>query len=344
MKPGPHFGLLSLGAAHGERVAVADIVSEYTADTQRVLEYGYRNIHRCPPDVSLCDLAEEAAREALAMADITADQLDLLVLAITDIPEYLYWDPSTHVQHRLGARRAETVLIAQGCIGGITCLDQVAGRFATHPDYQNALVIGVNRTCEAYWNRMETHSLMFSDGAAAAVLRRGHDAYTWRAVETISDGRYSDFFLLEQGGAAVPFTADGAETGMSPTVRDAWDMMEFFDYDTDRFATFVDLMNTRVAEVVARACRRIGADVSDLSRVVFLNDNARTLKDVSGKIGVPLDRTNFDISLEHGHFGAADHLFNLRRHILDDAVKPGDLIALAGMGRGMHWACALIEV
>ncbi|MFK4213568.1 3-oxoacyl-ACP synthase III family protein [Streptomyces sp. NPDC030920] len=333
------YGLMSFGSALGEPAAVADTVREYTEDVERVLEYGYRNIHRCPEEVGLTDLAEEAARAALAESGTDPGELDLVVLAITDIPEYLYWDPAAALQARLGAHRAEAVLVSQGCVGGITCFDLLAGRFATRPEYQRALVVGANRTCEAYWNRMETHSLLFSDGAGAAVAGRGHPRLRWRAGEVISDGRYADLFLLEEGGAAAPFRG-GEQPG---TARDAWDLMEFFEYDADRFEAFVDLMNDRVRDVVAQACKRIGASVSDLSRVVLLNDNIGTLTKVADRLGVPLERTNADISLERGHFGAADHLLNLQHHLASGHLGDGDLIALAGMGRGMHWGCTLIE-
>lgn len=332
-------GLMSFGSALGEPAAVADIASEYTEDVERVLEYGYRNVHRSPADVGLTDLAADAARIALEESGTAPDEIDLLILAITDIPEYLYWDAAASLQARLGAHRAEAVFVTQGCVGGLTCFDTLAGRFATHPDYQRALLVGANRTCEAYWNRMDTHSLLFSDGAGAAVAGRHHPRLRWRASEIITDGRYADLFLLENGGAAHPFREGDQPT----TARDAWDLMEFFEYDADRFEAFIDLMNDRVREVVAQTCKRIGADVSDLARVILLNDNIGTLTAVADKLGVPMERTNVQISLERGHFGAADHLLNLQHHLEAGDLGDGDLIALAGMGRGMHWGCTVLE-
>ncbi|SBV04586.1 3-oxoacyl-[acyl-carrier-protein] synthase-3 [Streptomyces sp. Ncost-T6T-1] len=333
------FGMMSFGSVTGEHVPVADIVSEYTPDVERVLAYGYRAVHRAADDVGLTDLSEVAARRALEESGTDPADLDLLVLAITDIPEYLYWDPAAELQARLGAHGAEAVLISQGCLGGITGFDTLAGRFATHPDYRRALFVGANRTCETYWNRMATHSLLFSDGAAATVVGRGHDRFRWLASEVITDGRYADFFLMEQGGEALPF-APGDE---SPAARDAWDMMEFFDYDSDRFEAFIDLMNDRVREVVARACKRAGVDLGDLARVVLLNDNRQSITALAERLDVPVGRTNLDFSLEHGHFGAADHLLTLPHHVTSGDLREGDLVALAGMGRGMHWGCTVVR-
>ncbi|MFJ7907217.1 hypothetical protein [Kitasatospora sp. NPDC096204] len=72
--------------------------------------------------------------------------------------------------------------------------------------------------------------------------------------------------------AAVPFRGGEAP----PPARDAWGLMDFFDYDAERFQEFVALMGDRTYEVVDRACRRIGASVPDLARMVLLNDNRGT--------------------------------------------------------------------
>jgi 3-oxoacyl-[acyl-carrier-protein] synthase-3 len=333
------FGMTGFGHAIGEPAAVSAVISEYTADVERVLEYGYRTVHRSPADVGLVDLAVEAGVAALHDAGASAREMDLVVLAVTDIPEYLYWDPAASLQARLGAHGAEAMLVSQGCIGGITSLDSVAGRFATHPEYRRALVVSVNRTCEDYCNRMDTNTLVFSDGAAAAVVERGHPALRWRASEIITDGRYADFYRLEQGGAAQPFRC-----GDKPDrVRNAWEIMDFFGLDPDRFEAFVNLTNDRIYEVVSRTCQRIGRSVSDLARVILLNDNVQTLTTQASLLGIPLEKTNIGISQEFGHFGAADYLFNLQHHRDAGELGNGDLIALAGMGRGFHWGCAVIE-
>ncbi|QFZ21177.1 3-oxoacyl-ACP synthase III family protein [Saccharothrix syringae] len=333
------YGMVAFGTAFGEEVAVKDVVAEYTEDVERVLGYGYDHIHRAPAGVGLTDLAAEAGRAALAGAGVAARDVDLLVLAVTDITEYLYWDAAAAVAHRLGLRRAEAVLVDQGCVGGVTAFDTVAGRFATHPDHRTALVIGANRTAETYWNRLDTNSLLFSDGAAAAVATRHAGSLRWLASHAETDGRYADFFRMDVGGAAAPFTA-GAEP---PTTRDAWDVMQHFEYDTERFSAFAQEINDRTARAVHRACKRAGVTEDDLGWLVLLNDNPRVLTEQADLVGVPAERTNLDWATRHGHFGAADHLFVLAA--LHESGEPaaGDLVALAANGRGMHWASALLS-
>ncbi|PRY45204.1 3-oxoacyl-ACP synthase III family protein [Umezawaea tangerina] len=333
------YGLVAFGTAMGEEVAVKDVVAEYTEDVERVLGYGYDHVHRAAPGVGLTDLAVDAGRSALAAAGLAPRDVDLLVLAVTDLTEYLYWDAAAATAHGLGLRRAEAVLVDQGCVGGVTAFDAVAGRFATHPGYRTALVIGANRTVEAYWNRLDTHSLLFSDGAAATVVTRESTSLRWLASHAETDGAYADFFRMDIGGGAEPFAAGSP----APMVRDAWDIMEHFGYDSERFAAFADEINDRTARAVHRACKQARVTEEDLRWLVLLNDNTRVLTAQADLVGVPTARTNLRWAGRNGHFGAADHLFFLAALRESDEPDPGDLVALAANGRGMHWASAIFS-
>jgi len=336
------FRIAGFGTALGAPSPVADTVAEYSEDTDRVLGYGYRTVHRAPADVQVSDLAHDAALAALAEAGAAAAEVNLLVLALTDLSEYLYWDAAAALQHRLGAPGAEAVLITQACTAALAGLTLAAGRFATHPDYETALIVGASRCCEQYWNRMQTQSMVFSDGATAVVARRGPGAVRWRASHACTDGRFADFYRMDVGGAANPFSA--GDTSGQPHARDAWDIMEFFDYDDERLDGFTRLIDERTREVVDRACERAGVRRDALARVVFLHDNVRAITSMAAALGVPLDRTNLEIGLDAGHLGAADQLYSLQRLLADGSLAPGDLVALVGLGRGMHWACTLVEI
>jgi 3-oxoacyl-[acyl-carrier-protein] synthase-3 len=337
-------GLRAFGRALGQRVAVADVAADYTDEVERVVSYGYEHVYRCPSEVGITDLAEQAGAKALATAGLDADAVDLIVLAVTDLTEYLYWDAAAALQRRLGAIRAEAVLMTQACTSGVVCLDTVAGRFATHPDYQTALVVAANRTSEQYWNRLDTQPLLFSDGAAAVVAARDHHELRWRGTETATDGRWADFFRMDLGGAARPFPPDVAVPRDELRTRDAWSIMEDFDYDAERFGAFMHELDARARLVIERACRRAGRAVTDLSRLLFTHDTALAYESLCAELGLPAERTNLAMASEHGHLGAADQLHDLAAYQEAGELRQGDLIALAGRGRGMHWACSLIEV
>ncbi|GAB3988764.1 3-oxoacyl-ACP synthase [Actinoallomurus acanthiterrae] len=304
--------------------------------------HGYRSYHRADPGVGATDLAVEAGEQALRNARTDPDDVDLLVLALSDIPEYLYWDAAASVQARLRAHRAETMLISQACGGGVMSFDAVAGKFATHPDYGMALLIGTNRVCEQYWDRWKSTTSLGSDGAAAAVARRGHGSCRWLVTEAISDGRYADFMRMEAGGAAKPFGAHGDAPAKVPMLIDRID--GFFAGSARAALEFADLSSRRNGEVFRRACARAGVVPDAVARVLYLHDNANAFLDLSKELGMPLERTNRDLAAEYGHLGSADQLLSLERLLRDGELRSGDVVALMSQGSGMHWTCTLLEI
>jgi 3-oxoacyl-[acyl-carrier-protein] synthase-3 len=340
--PGVQFGIVSFGQSLPEPSDVAELASSYTDDLDRVGGWGYRSFHRAPDGTGLTALAAEAGQRALAEAGIAAADVDLVVLAIADLAEYLYWDPAASTQARLGAHGAEAVLVNQACGGGVAAFDLVAGKFAVHPDYRTALVIGANRVCEPYWNRMEMNSSIYSDGAAAAVLRRDHGICRWLATEVITDGAYADFMRMDVGGAASPFRAGEPD---QPRVRNPQDRLnDFFQGDVRAMYRFVSMIRARSREVVDAACARAGVARQDIRRMIHFNDNGRQLADLAKDLDIALDQTNAEIALEHGHIGCADQLVTLRRLLAAGELAAGDLVALTSTSSGMHWICTLLRV
>lgn len=336
------FGILALAHVLGEPIQVDQVAPQYTDDLDRVRGWGYRRFHRAHKDVGLTDLAVAAGQAALDRAEVAAGDVDLVVLAMSDIAEYLYWDAAAATQARLGAHRAEALLLNQACGGGVASFDAVAGKLAVHSDYQVALIIGANRVCEEYWNRMKINTSIFSDGAAAAVVRRQHPGCRWLTTEIISDGCYADFMRMEVGGAARPFATGDPEPARvkSPTQR----LEEFFDRDIRRMFAFVSTIRERNRQVVERACARVGLQVSALRRVIHFNDNLQALTELAKDLDLPLERTNADLAVEHGHLGCADQLFCLERYLATGVLSSGDVVALTSTASGMHWLCTLLEV
>lgn len=336
------FGIVSFGQSLPGPSDVAELAPSYTEDLDRVRGWGYRSFHRAPDRVGLTDLAVEAGQQALAEAGVAAEDVDLVVLAIADLAEYLYWDPAASTQARLGAHGAEAVLVNQACGGGVAAFDLVAGKFAVHPNYRTALLIGANRVCEAYWNRMEINTSIYSDGAAAAVLQRDHGTCRWLGTELITDGAYADFMRMDVGGAASPFRATEPE---QPRVRNPQDRLDdFFEGDVRAMYRFVSMIRARSREVVDAACARAGVARQDVRRVIHFNDNGRQLADLAKDLDIAVDQTNVDTALDHGHIGCADQLVTLRRLLAAGELAVGDLVALTSTSSGMHWICTLLRV
>jgi len=340
------FGVVAIGESLGVPVEVTDsVIQEYAADGETVRSWGYRHFHRADSGSQITDLAVQAGEEALKAASVDVGDVDLVVLAIADFAEYLCWDAAAAVQGRIGAVNAEAILINQACSSGTIAFDAVAGRFATHPDYRTALIISANRVCDTYQNRMDSTTTVLSDGAAAALVRRGHERGRWLATETITDGRYADFFRMDVGGTAQPFGSSEAAGREGLRVRNPLDRLpELFDNDARRMLDFVRTFGGNMRVAVDRVCARTGTELGEIKRFIHLNDNRKTTADIARALGVPRERLTGDLALDHGHFGAADQLLGLRRLLAAGELQDGDLVALTTLGSGMHWAVTLLRV
>ncbi len=337
-----NFGLAGFGTALGEEHSLEDLTARRPEDLERLRGHGYERLHVAAESTGLVDLAEAAGRAALVDAACDPADVDLVVLGVTDLVEHLYWDAAAVLAARLGTTRAEAVLAPQACTTGVVALDTVAGRLATHPSYEVALVVTANRTVEAYCPRLDSQPLLSSDGAAATLARRDHETLRWLVTETRTDGELGGLFRLEAGGAARPFGAGTAPEDLR--VGDAWSVMEHFGYDAERFAAFMETLDVHLVEVLESACRRAGRSTDELSWVLLTHDTAEAYRLAFAALGIDLERGNAELAAAHGHLGAADQLHDLAVLRERGDLAAGDVVALLGRGRGMHWACSLLEV
>ncbi|MFB6815390.1 3-oxoacyl-ACP synthase III family protein [Streptomyces sp. NPDC056347] len=337
--PPADFGILALGSSLGELRDVATTAHEYGARPERVLRLGYRTYRWAPDDVTCTELAARAGRVALARAGVDGAEVDFLLVATGSVPEYLNWDFSTAVARALRLRGTPTLLLTQGCASAVLAFQQVAGLFATRQDVRTVLLVAADRVDERESNRMRAN--VESDGAAAVLFRRGHDGMRWLATEQHTDAEYADFFRQEYGGTAAPVAPEGrSNRDLDP----AHQVYLHFRDDPAGLTKFAGAVDRRVVNAVTGACKVAGTNVSALSRLILLNDNRPSMAGIAELLGIPLDRTNADLSGELGHAGGADPLICLDLYREQGTMLPGDLVALAGMSSGMHWFCTLIEV
>jgi 3-oxoacyl-[acyl-carrier-protein] synthase-3 len=102
---------------------------------------GIRERRYCAPDESTADLAANAAKAALDSAGVTADSIDLLIVA-TDTPEYISPATAPVVQARIGALKAGAFDINSACAGFVTALDTAWKYIRADERYNRVLVVG----------------------------------------------------------------------------------------------------------------------------------------------------------------------------------------------------------
>ncbi|MCG2770145.1 MAG: ketoacyl-ACP synthase III, partial [Anaerolineae bacterium] len=153
-----------------------------------------------------CTMSLAASREALEVAGIEADDVDMIIVA-TSTPDYNLPAAANMVQDQLGARHAAAFDLRAGCTGFVYAL-AVGAQFIASGVYENVLVIGseiLSRFVD--WEDRNT-CVLFGDGAGAVVLQASDVATGVLSFVLGSDGSDYDALIVPGGGSAMPFSQE----------------------------------------------------------------------------------------------------------------------------------------
>ncbi|MBC7798698.1 MAG: ketoacyl-ACP synthase III [Pyrinomonadaceae bacterium] len=277
---------------------------------------------------SAADLATEAGRKALENAGITADDVDLIILA-TDTPEYLSPATSAVVQYRLGAKRAGTFDVNCACAGFVTAFDTALKYIIADSNYKNVLVVGVYAMTKFLdWTEKKT-ATMFADGAGAVVLRSVEDSENVdkRGLLTSkleADGSYYNFLGIFAGGSKTPITHEVINEGYFNKVR-----------FVTKYPPEVNINGWQ--RIVHELLDRVELKLDDIKLFLWTQVNLSTIEIVMKEMDLPMSRTH-TIMHKWGYTGSA-----CIPMLLDDAVNAGkikrnDNLIICASGGGLNMA------
>jgi 3-oxoacyl-[acyl-carrier-protein] synthase-3 len=323
-------GLLGLGAYAPERVMSNDEWAQYvdTTDEWITTRTGIKRRRIAAPDQTTVDLAERAARSALAEARLSPAEIDELIVA-SDTPEVYMPDTASFLQIRLGLREIPSYdLAGSGCAGFLLGVDIARTRVREAPS-RRILVVGV----ELITRLMDWHDrnvcVLFGDGAGAAVVGQGVGAVEILSAAAGTDGTRSDILKLEVGGTRSPVTPDRVREGLHCRL------------EMNGREVFKEAV-TRMSAATRDVLRKAGLTTGDLTLLVPHQANLRILEAVRAELDLPDDRVFINVQ-DYGNTGSASVPLALWDARERGRIKPGDIVALASFGAGFHWAAMLLR-
>jgi 3-oxoacyl-[acyl-carrier-protein] synthase III len=164
-----------------------------------------------PDDWVTSDLAVEAAKDALKVAGLQPEDLDMIILG-TDSPDYITPATSVVVQHKLGAANAGTVDIGCACASFPTGLNLAAGLLATSQQMKYVMVIGAYMMHRLSDWQNDVMSFFYGDGAGAAILTAA-DKPGYICSTFFADGSYHKHWGIYSGGTYEPATVESVQAG-----------------------------------------------------------------------------------------------------------------------------------
>ncbi len=297
-----------------------------TSDEWIAARTGIRSRRLADDRTSLCDLASEASRQALAMAEILPTDIDLIILA-TSSPDDLFGTASK-IQYQLGATKAVAFDLTAACSGFVFGL-VTASQFIRTGVYQNVLLIGADILSRwVNWSDRGT-CILFGDGAGAVVLQAS-EVDRFLGFEIRSDGTQNSSLNLAYKGESKELI-DGVSVGVGGFHPITMNGQEIY-----RFAV------KKVPEVIEKAMFRANIGVAEIDWLLLHQANQRILDAVAQRLKIPPEKVISNLA-NYGNTSAASIPLALDEAVRRGKVKAGDTIAAAGFGAGLTWGAAIFQ-
>lgn len=277
-------------------------------------------------DENTSDLAVEASKKALSQAGLSAEDIDLIILA-TVTPDNFTPSTACIVQDKLGAKNAWAFDINAACTGFIYAL-KLGKSLIRSGEAKNALIIGAETLSKALNWEDRGSCVLFGDGAGATVLTSTEEDCGIKCVNVKSDGSKGDSLVIQGLPLNSPFKdrKEVSENYINMNGREIF-----------KFATKV--MEESIVDILEKE----NIKIEEIDAIIPHQANLRIIDYVGKRLGIP--REKFVTNLQnYGNTSGASIPIALCEAIDDGKVKRGDNIIMVGFGGGLTWGGALIKL
>jgi 3-oxoacyl-[acyl-carrier-protein] synthase-3 len=320
-------GILGIGKYVPEKVLTnADLEKMVeTNDEWITTRTGIKERRIAAPDQATSDLAYEASLIALKNAGITADDLDLIVVA-TITPDKFFPSTACILQEKLGAKKAAAFDMSAACSGFVYGLANAAGFIATGT-YKYALVIGADTLSRITDYTDRNTAILFGDGAGAAVIGPVAKERGFKSFVLGADGTGGELLKMDAGGSRYPATEE--------TVRDNKHYIFMEGREVFKFA--VRIMDNASVEALDKA----GLTKEDIDFLVPHQANIRIVQYAMEKLGLPEEKCVVNLD-KYGNMSAASVPVALAEAFEQGRIHEGDKLLLVGFGGGLTWGASVL--
>jgi len=282
---------------------------------------GIHKRHLAESHESAVTMAEQAAKQAMAAANITANDIGMIIIATTT-PEKMFPSTACLLQQRLGIAGCPAFdLNSTACAGFMYALS-IADQYVKNGLVKHALIIGsevMSRVVD--WSDRAT-CVLFGDGAGAVVIG-GSDKPGILSTHLHADGTHKDVLSLN------------VSIGKPLDVEEAL----FIQMTGNQlFKLAVNILGNLFDETLT--ANSLAAE--DVDWLVPHQANIRIIQAMAKKLNLPMERVAITLP-EQGNTSSASIPLALNQAICDGRIKRGDMLMLEGFGGGLAWGSALIK-
>ena len=283
---------------------------------------GIKRRHIAGDDETTSSIGLEAARRAMQAADVSAEDIDLIIVGTTT-PDKIFPSTACIIQRQLGVSPGPAFDVQAVCSGFVYGID-VADRYLKTGGATTALVIGSETLSRIVnWEDRNT-AVLFGDGAGAVVLQKS-DEPGILATHIHADGQYEELLQVRCG---VSVGYDKTRAGQ------AYIEMNGNAVFRRAVATFDNIARETVAD--------LGGNLSDIDWFVPHQANMRIIKAAAKRLGIPMERVIATVD-EHANTSGASIPLALDLAIRDGRIKRGQTLLFAAFGAGFTWGSTMLK-
>ncbi|GGG12666.1 beta-ketoacyl-ACP synthase III [Paenibacillus abyssi] len=296
-----------------------------TNDEWIVTRTGIRERRMAAPEQATSDLAYEASKQALAAAGITAEELDLIIVA-TVTPDMFFPSTACLLQDKLGARKAAAFDLSAACSGFIYGLATASSMIASGM-YKHALVVGAECLSRITDYTDRNTCILFGDGAGAVVLGHVPEGRGFRSFELGADGAGGELLKVCGGGSRVPASAG--------SVDDRQHFIQMAGSEVFKFA--VRIMGSAAEDALHKA----GMTTSDIDLLIPHQANIRIIQSALNRLNLPEEKCMINLH-KYGNVSAGSIPIALAEAAEEGRIKEGDKLVFVGFGGGLTWGASVL--
>jgi 3-oxoacyl-[acyl-carrier-protein] synthase-3 len=323
-------GIMGTGSCFPERVIPNSYFEKIvnTTDEWIVTRTGIRTRRMIEPGQALSDLAIHASEQALEMAGLPPEKLDIIVVG-TSTADMLSPSAGCIIQHRLGARNAVAFDINAACPGFIYGL-AVAQKFMQDGSYHHALVIGGEIISNRIDFKDRATCVLFGDGAGAVVLGHANSNGDGEIMDVHieSDGKLWELIHVPGGGSRIPASLKMLEEGLQ--------YLKMQGNEVFKYAVRI------MVDSAVKTMRSTGITSDEIDWFIPHQANIRIMETVARRLGIPLGKVIVTVH-KHGNTSAASIPTALDEAVRSGKIRRGDLILTSSFGAGFTWGAALFR-
>jgi 3-oxoacyl-[acyl-carrier-protein] synthase-3 len=296
-----------------------------TNDQWIVERTGIKSRHIAGPTETSASLGAQAALNALKMANLSPNEIDLIICA-TSTPEYIFPSTASLIQDRIGANKAGAFDLSAACTGFIYAIN-MASQSIISGAIKTAIVIGTETLSRVTnWEDRGT-CILFGDGAGAFILQSSDQPGGVISSVMRSDGSGAELLSLPAGGSAIPTSTE--------TIAQGLHYIQMNGREVFRFATRV------MARASKEAVQKANLDIEDIKLIVPHQANLRIIESAARGLRLPIEKFEINLS-KYGNTSTASIPIAAFEAAQEGRLQFGDKIVLVGFGAGLTWGAAVV--